>query len=46
MAGLAHELLSAASLAGRICVAHEMGVAPVQDYLKQSQAPHSKTKVA
>jgi len=29
-----------------LVTAHEMGVASVQDYLKQSQAPHSKTKVA
>lgn len=29
-----------------LVTAHEMGVVSVQDYLKQSKAPHSKTKVA
>ena len=46
MAGLAHELLCAASVASRISTAHEWGVMSLQDYLKQSKAPNSKTKVA
>ena len=29
-----------------LVTAHELGVVSVQDYLKQSKAPHSKTKVA
>lgn len=46
MVGLANELLSAASVASRISTAHELGVVLLQDYLKNSKALHSKTKVA